>query len=798
MRPISIGAAPVALRGRHSTGYAVRVAIPRGLHNGSYALVACTPRHGTTGALGCATAERHVQVGKPAALRITAAAASADACSSGAHTLSSFGDHVYPELGNGGYTSVHSDVYLAYDPATNTFLSGTHVDLTDRSTQCLTDFSLDFERTSIDATSAANMSVGSVTVNGQPATFAFVQPTYPGDPNGQDDQDPNAHQASQLNPVGGPNANPLPPACSPELTSTSSSQQNSKNGTQCPANKLVITPSSPIPSGTTFVVTVNYTGTPGVHNDGDGTTEGWFRSNNPAGDGAFVTTEPAGTEDWMPLNDHPSAKPTYDFYDTAPIGKTAIANGELVSTTTNPPDVNFPSGSATWHWHSPEGIASYLVENSIGSFDLSQRLAASGIVYYEAQGSSIAASRKTTNKATMDMQEDIVNFQSMFNGAFPFTTDGVVIGVPSASFEEEMQTKITFAGSSINLGTLNHENMHQWWGDNVSESNFNLTFFKEGMATLGEYLNTARTAATNAGGLGTTAGDAAFETSLTNRFNSNYANTGSSWIAAPSNPTPFSLFTTATTYTRPGTAYLALRKILGAASFNAAMQQIQTDHRQGNVTEAQLEAGFKAFLPNPSAGCRQGLDTFFKQWFDTVYPTGGGANRPQQTGPGLAGPGFACAPAITVDARPREPERAERLVPRPRFGDMARRRRERDEDRVRRPDRLGRRHHDAPVHGVEQRRDGRARLGDRQGRQDGPDVECELTPAIRNGWYASPTLTLTGNDGSGSGIDHISYKIDGEATWHTYTARSPASRPATTSSSTRRPTSRAASSRRRT
>lgn len=28
------------------------------------------------------------------------------------------------------------------------------------------------------------------------------------------------------------------------------------------------------------------------------------------------------------------------------------------------------------------------------------------------------------------------------------------------------------------------------------------------------------------------------------------------------------------------------------------------------------------------------------QWFDTAYPSGGGANRPQITGPGLAGPGF--------------------------------------------------------------------------------------------------------------------------------------------------------------
>ena len=340
--------------------------------------------------------------------------------------------------------------------------------------------------------------------------------------------------------------------------------QNSLNGTQCPANKLVITPSAPIPAGATFVVTVNYTGRPGVHNDGDGTTEGWFRSNNPVGDGGFVTTEPVGTEDWMPLNNHPSAKPSYDFYDTVNTGKTAIGNGALVSFTDNLPDPNFPGGSRTWHWHSPEGIAAYLVENSVGAFDLTERLASSGILYYTAQGSSIIASRKATNLTTMNQQEDITLFQSMFNGPFPFTTDGVVIGVPSASFEEEMQTKITFAGGSISLGTFNHENMHQWWGDNVAEAQYNLTFFKEGMATLGEYLNTARTAATTAGGLGTPAGDAAFETSLVNRFNTNYGNTGSLWTAAPSDPRPSTLFSTATTYTRPGTAYLALRQILGS------------------------------------------------------------------------------------------------------------------------------------------------------------------------------------------------------------------------------------------
>jgi len=642
--PLAVGRASVALAAHDSARYGIRIRLPSPLPRGSYALVACVRRAGRSGPLGCVTAERHLELGAAAptrragvaAGRLSAAAPSAS-CSSGAHSLSPFGAHVYPETGNGGYTSLHTDVFLSYDTETNLFLPGTRVVLTDQATQCLTDFSLDFERTSENKQDGPDLTVGSVLVNGLPARFTFVQPTYPGDPNGQDDPDPRAHEAGELNPVGGPGNNPLPPACTPELPSPNPNKQFDLDGTQCPANKLVITPPSPIRSGASFVVQVNYTGRPGVHNDGDGTTEGWFRVGPGNGAGSFVTTEPVATEDWMPLNNHPSSKPTYDVYDTVPPGKTAIANGELVSQLANLPDSNFPGGSTTWHWHSPEGVSSYLVENSIGSYDLSVRLSPSGIQYYEAQDQAIPRNRAADNKAIMDMQEAVLNFQSAFNGPYPFTTDGVVIGVPNAGFEEEMQTKITFANESIDLQTLHHENMHQWWGDNVSEASYNLTFFKEGLATLGEFFFVAGNAQTAAGG-----SPAAFEQSLVDTFNTFYAGSDILWTGAPSDPRPYTLFSGSKTYVRPGIAYIALRRILGPASFDAALQQIQHTYRQGSITEAQLESGFASFLPVPSASCTDELAQFFTQWWDTVYPPGGGANRPQITAPGLDGGGFEC------------------------------------------------------------------------------------------------------------------------------------------------------------
>src|SRR6266704_1236623 len=134
---------------------------------------------------------------------VAAAAAPIAHCSAGARTLAAPGSRLYPETGNGGYASLHTLVHLVYDAKANRFLPGNSVVLTDRAAQCLTSFSLDFERHSRNTSAGPDLTVRSVTVDGQPARFRFAQPTYPGDPNGQDDTNPAAHEASQTSRVGG-------------------------------------------------------------------------------------------------------------------------------------------------------------------------------------------------------------------------------------------------------------------------------------------------------------------------------------------------------------------------------------------------------------------------------------------------------------------------------------------------------------------------------------------------------------------------------------------------------------------
>ena len=585
----------------------------------------------------------------PARTAIAASPRSDAGCVAGARTLSSPHAVLYPEVGNGGYTSVHTATHTVYDASANRFLPGNHVDLTDRATQCLSSLSVDFERFAPGHPKGGpDMRVQSVRVDGVPASFRFVQPTYPGDPNGPDDPDPRAHEASQHDPVGGPGNNPLPPACSPELTRQAgpappdsklhariSAYEESQNGRQCPADKLVIVPRSPIADGRRFTITVSYTGTPGLHYDGDGSAEGWFR----AADGNWLATEPVGAEDWMPLNDHPTAKPTYDFSITTERGKTAIANGRRVSVTDNPPGTEFPQGSTTTVWHAPMPIAGYLALTIVGDY-VTRIRTVDGKRYYAFQDRHLPAAIRAKNAALMATQPDITRFQERFTGPFPFASDGIVAGGrDTRSSDEEMASMIVLPGQGLGLvsaGGLVHENFHQWWGDGVSDADFDMTFFKEGMATLAVQLDLARQAAQTAGGTDTPAGHAAFARHLESQFDDIYASGPGFWQLAPSRRSPATYLDLDAVYERPKAALIALRAILGPRGFNAALHSIQRRYAGSSITEPQMEAAFAARLPNRSAACRTRLSQFFKQWFDTAYH---GA-KPQITGPGLPGDPF--------------------------------------------------------------------------------------------------------------------------------------------------------------
>src|ERR1700754_774454 len=140
-----VGRTSVDVAAHGAKRFLVSVQLPA-LAKGTYYLSACTPVGGPdTGKLGCATSARDILVkggdplrGPLAQKQFDARAGAAQAqCGPGARTLSNPGDRVWPELGNGGYQSLHTDVFTLYDAVANLLLPGNHVELTQKATQRL-------------------------------------------------------------------------------------------------------------------------------------------------------------------------------------------------------------------------------------------------------------------------------------------------------------------------------------------------------------------------------------------------------------------------------------------------------------------------------------------------------------------------------------------------------------------------------------------------------------------------------------------------------------------------------------
>jgi len=256
------------------------------------------------------------------------------------------GSRVYPETGNGGLYSVHTAVHLVYD-AKATGSCGQPCRSTTGATQCLTSFSLDLERKSVDAAAGPDLTVGSVTVNGRPARFRFVQPTIPAIPAAKTTAAAGAtrrHSSTRSAPAGN---NPLPPACTPELTSTSAGEAGFQERHAVPANKLVIIRARAIRRAS---ASPSRSATPPAR-------RAQRRRTGPRGlvpapaDGGFRDDGAVAARTGMPLNDYPAANPPTTSTTTVAAGRPR-RHGVLDSKDRPRPDAQFRRGSVTWHWHS--------------------------------------------------------------------------------------------------------------------------------------------------------------------------------------------------------------------------------------------------------------------------------------------------------------------------------------------------------------------------------------------------------------------------------------------------------------
>ena len=308
-RPLAVGATRVAPRGaplrrvRRPHPAAARAA------HGSYAIVACAQRAGRSGAFGCVTAERHLQIGprravaarprrRPARARLFVRRALAVVVRgprlSGdrQRRLHEPAHRRLPQLRRRDQPVPAGDARRPHRPGDavpDGLQPRLRADVSEHEGRPEHDRRL----------GARERPAGELHVR---AADVSRRPERP-----ERSRSARARGRRRSPRLAGRRTTRYPPACSPELLSTNPNKRFSLDGTQCPANKLVITPSSPIPSGASFVVQVNYTGRPGVHNDGDGTTEGWFRV-EPARRRGRLRHDRAGRDRGLDAAEQPSER----------------------------------------------------------------------------------------------------------------------------------------------------------------------------------------------------------------------------------------------------------------------------------------------------------------------------------------------------------------------------------------------------------------------------------------------------------------------------------------------------------
>ncbi|HEX6026397.1 MAG TPA: M1 family metallopeptidase [Solirubrobacter sp.] len=354
--------------------------------------------------------------------------------------------------------------------------------------------------------------------------------------------------------------------------------------------ELIITPAAGIRNGRTFVVAVDYDGHPKPVIDPDKSRDGWI----PTDDGAFVVNEPQGSPSWYPVNDTPKDKATYDYAITVPKGRTAVANGLLVSVTDN-------GATTTWRWRASDPTAPYLATATSGIFEM--RVGSiNGIPEYnfvDPQTRSYPNKIPTPELAweRLAFNEPAVSLFTELYGPYPFeSVGGVMDWAPNVFYSLESQTRPMYWNVVDEL-TVVHEIAHMWFGDSVSLEVWPDIWLNEGFATWSEWIWSERHG-------GPTAAEI---------FDDLYAipeDSGAGhdlWFPAPAAlPGPEAMFHTPVYY-RGAMTLQALRDMVGDAVFFTILRTWYAENRNGNVTTGDFIA-----LSERVSG-RQ-LDDFFRVW----------------------------------------------------------------------------------------------------------------------------------------------------------------------------------------
>jgi aminopeptidase N len=186
---------------------------------------------------------------------------------------------------------------------------------------------------------------------------------------------------------------------------------------------------------------------------------------------------PNKARQWLPMIDHPSDKATSEFIVTAPDHYQVVANGRLVEVE------SLGNGMTMTHWSEGEPIASWLNALGVAQFDVRHFARVYGTPLETWVSHNV---RDEGEERIDDAAKRAFEYFSENIGPFDYEKLAHV----QAAFDgggTEHASEIFYGergGDGLpSEGVIVHESAHQWFGDAVTESDWNDVWLSEGFAT---------------------------------------------------------------------------------------------------------------------------------------------------------------------------------------------------------------------------------------------------------------------------------------------------------------------------
>ena len=240
------------------------------------------------------------------------------------------------------------------------------------------------------------------------------------------------------------------------------------------ADRLRVALPSPAAAGQELAVTVRYRGVP---------ADGLRLIDNIHGERTmFSESWPNRARQWLPTIDHPYDKATGEFIVTAPSHYQVVANGLLLE------ERDLPGGVRRTHWKQSVPIASWLYAVGIARFATHHYAVVRGVAQQAWVFPQDAAAGykvfELTGRQAFEYFSDWIGPYS-YEKLAHVEAAGITGGMESAS-------AIMYGEKGVTDGRapVVHEVAHQWWGNAVTESDWDDVWLSEGFATYFTHLFT--------------------------------------------------------------------------------------------------------------------------------------------------------------------------------------------------------------------------------------------------------------------------------------------------------------------